>query len=147
MCTKRPGREINPKKVEVVFGKKKLVGLNEIQIHSKDPRKALRFSLETGKQKFDEIIGDGLVFSTAYGSTAYYSALGYKPFKEGVRIGFNNTHNIEKINIELKKQAIVKVLRGSGFLLADNQEKIFKVKEGQSFQVRKSIEKAKFVVF
>src|SRR3989338_6171104 len=28
-------------KVEAIFGKQKLVGLNEIQIHSSDPRKAL----------------------------------------------------------------------------------------------------------
>ena len=133
-------------KVEVVFGKKKLVGLNEIQIHSKDPRKALRFSLETGKQKFDEIIGDGLVFSTAYGSTAYYSALGYKPFKKGARIGFNNIHNIKKQTIELKFPAKIKILRDSGLLFADNQNKFLEIKEGQSFFVKKTKERARFLV-
>ncbi len=134
-------------KVEVFLGKKKLVGLNEVQIHSGDPRKALRFSLEVGKQKFKEIIGDGLVFSTAYGSTAYYSALGYKPFKSGVKIGFNNPHNIPRQSIQLKGITKIKILRGSGILLADNQNNILKVKEGQAFIVRKSKGEAHFVVF
>jgi len=37
--------------VEAVFKGKRIAALNEIQIHIKDPRKALRFSLKTGNKK------------------------------------------------------------------------------------------------
>ncbi len=133
-------------KVEAVFGRKKLVALNDIQVHNKDPRKALRFSMESGNMVFENLIGDGLVFSTAYGSTGYYSALGNRKFEEGAMIGFNNVHNSGQKSIELVSEAKVKILRETCLLIADNQGGMLEVKPGKEIVVRKSKEKARFVV-
>src|SRR3989338_6025982 len=55
-------------KVEASIKGRSLSALNEIQVRSKKPFVALRFSLKTADRNFDKIIGDGLVFSTPYGS-------------------------------------------------------------------------------
>src|SRR3972149_10222584 len=59
-------------KLEAIYGKKKYLALNEIQIHNKLPTRAIRFSLQVNEKKFDELIGDGVIIATPFGSTAYY---------------------------------------------------------------------------
>lgn len=131
-------------KVEADFKGKRLAALNEIQIHIKDPRKALRFSLHTGNKKYKELIGDGLVAATPYGSTAYYRSLGYQPFKNGIRIGFNNVW--PKLPFaEVKKKAVVRILRESAWLVADNFFTA-EMKKGDTVTIRPAKKKARFVV-
>ena len=129
-------------KVETVFRGKRFVGVNEIQIHNKDPRKAIRFSLEVKDQKLDEVIGDGLIFSTAFGSTAYYRSLGLEPFKKGIRIGFNNVYP-RRDPIELKGVATIEIIREKALLLCDNNGTI-NLKPGDKVEIRESKEKAVF---
>ena len=130
-------------KVDAAFGQKVFVGLNEIQIHNKDPRKALRFNLLVGGKKFANLIGDGLVFSTAYGSTAYYRAIGNKPFKSGIKIGFNNVHP-KQTTINLTGKATVEIIREKALLIADN-DGIIELKPGNTVEVSKSKQRAAFV--
>jgi len=130
-------------KVEAFFGKKKLVGVNEVQIHNKDPRKAIRFNLEISGEKTDEIIGDGIIASTAFGSTAYYKSLGLKPFKKGVRIGFNNITE-KREPIEVKGPVFVEILREKALLLCDNNG-LVSLKPGDKVQIQESKEQAVFV--
>ncbi len=132
-------------KVEATFGSKKLAALNEIQIHNKDPRKAVRLSLQADGKVFEEIIGDGLLFSTAYGSSGYYSSLGYKKFDKGIRVALNNPHNTKSKPIEIKS-ANVRVLREIALLIADNQDEMIEVVPGDFIEIRKSEQTAKFVV-
>lgn len=130
-------------KVEAIFKDKRVVAVNEVQIHNKDPRKAIRFDLTANRQRLTELIGDGLVFSTAFGSTAYYRALGLRPFKKGVRIGFNNVYP-KRWPIELKGEANVKVLREKALLICDNSE-LIGLKPGNMVKVRESGQQAVFV--
>lgn len=130
-------------KVEAIFKSRKVVAVNEVQIHNKDPRKAIRFDLTVGRQRLTELIGDGLVFSTAFGSTAYYRALGLKPFRKGVRIGFNNVYP-KRGPIELKGAVIVKILREKALLICDNSE-LIGLKTGDIIKVRESRQQAVFV--
>lgn len=131
-------------KVEAVFKGRKLHALNEIQLHVKDPRKALRFSVRAGKTRYRELIGDGLVAATRYGSTAYYRSLGYVPFRKGVRIGFNNVWP-RLPALELGGTAIIRILREPAWLIADNAVKLG-MKEGDFVAIRPSKKKARFVV-
>lgn len=130
-------------KAEAIFKGKKLVGVNEIQIHNKDPRRAIRFNLEANGEKINEIIGDGLIFSTAFGSTAYYRSLGLEPFKKGVRIGFNNVYP-RREPIELEGTAKVKIIREKALLIADNSEMVT-VNPGEYVKIKKSKKQAIFV--
>ena len=130
-------------KVEATFKGKRPVATNEIQIHNKDPRVAIRFNLETNNQKLQELIGDGLIFATAFGSTAYYRSLGLEPFKKGVRIGFNNVYP-HREPIKLDSSAFVEVVRENGLLLCDNTDMII-LKPGDKVEVKESKEQAVFV--
>jgi len=122
---------------------KKLVGLNEIQVHNKNPSQALRFMVYADGKPL-EVIGDGVVVATPYGSTAYYHALGYKPFDKGLRAGFNNT--IPKIGyLEVKDIVEVKILREDGLVIADNDSNMIQVAQGDLIRIRQSKEKARFV--
>jgi len=130
-------------KVESSFRGKRLVAVNEIQIHNKDPRKAIRFNLETEKTRLEEVIGDGLIFSTAFGSTAYYRALGLEPFKKGVMIGFNNVYPHRK-PIVLKGSSFVQIVRENALLICDNNG-IVSLKPSDRVEIKESKEKAVFV--
>ncbi|MHA1852450.1 MAG: hypothetical protein ACTSUF_02960 [Candidatus Heimdallarchaeaceae archaeon] len=134
------------RKIEALYKNKKIIALNEIQIRNKDPRTALRFSLEVGNKKLKNIIGDGIVASTSFGSFAYYRALGNKPFKKGFKIGFNNVFPRRKpIKINENSPAIVTVERENGILTADNSD-IVEINTGESVTIKPSKSFAKFVV-
>ncbi|MBI4164095.1 MAG: NAD(+)/NADH kinase [Candidatus Aenigmarchaeota archaeon] len=130
-------------KVEAIFKNKKFLGLNEVQIHNKDPRKAVRFDLVVDGKKFSEIVGDGVVFATSYGSTAYYRSLGLEQFKTGIKIGFNNVYPPKKPLI-LSGTTEVKILREQALLIADNEESI-SLKPGDVVRIKKSAQQAVFV--
>ena len=139
---------VGKEKVEgkVVGTNKRLVGLNEIQIHNKNPRKAVRFKLQIGKKKLDEeIIGDGLIAATAFGSTAYYRALGYDPFNFGIRVGFNNVHP-KRNAVRVTGSVIVEITREDAILLADNQKKVINLKAGDKVEIRQSEYAAQLVM-
>lgn len=127
-------------KVEAEFKGKKITGLNEIQVTHRFPNKALRFSVNGG----EEIIGDGVVVATPYGSTGYYRAMGNEPFQDGIRIGFNNTMKKFK-PMRVKGDVKIKVLREWGLLLADNDSDMIKLKPGDTVIVKKSKNIAKFI--
>ncbi|MEM7819096.1 MAG: hypothetical protein QW403_03070 [Candidatus Aenigmatarchaeota archaeon] len=134
-------------KVEARFKGKKILGLNEIQVHNKIPTKALKFSLVVNRKKFKGLVGDGVIISTPFGSTAYYSSTGGKPFKKGIGISFNNLFGkkIKSFVVSENSKIKVKIEKGIGLILADNFEKYFQIKEGEEVLVKKSKENARFI--
>ncbi|MEM5790742.1 MAG: hypothetical protein QXP77_01700 [Candidatus Aenigmatarchaeota archaeon] len=134
-------------KLEAEFKGKKLLGLNEIQLHNKILTRALRFSLYVNGKKFKNLIGDGVIISTPFGSTAYYSSTGGKPFKKGIGISFNNLFRkkIKSFVVNENSKIKVRLENGAGLVLADNCEKYFQVKDGEEFVIKKSEETAKFI--
>lgn len=142
---KREFRIKSHKKIEAVVGKRKLEALNEVQVRSSDPRTALRFSLYHGKKPMN-LIGDGIVASTPFGSTGYFSALGYPAFRSGVKIGFNNTKP-RHAAIFVKKKCTLKVLRDSAVIYADNNPVSITAKKGSVITIKASKKKTSFVEF
>lgn len=136
-------REIE--KVECVFKGKKLLALNEIQIHNQKPYRALRFSLEVDGKKYEKLIGDGILVSTPHGSTGYFSVIGGKPFSKGLMLGFNNV--IGKRNpIRVRNYVLVEILRERAWIIGDNNPKMLRMIPGEKARIRKSRKKARFVV-
>jgi NAD+ kinase len=135
------------KKIEAIFKGIRITALNEIQLHNKKPTVALRFSVRSNGFEQNNIIGDGLIIATPFGSTAYYNSITGKTFNKGIGLAFNNPHNINTKGVVLDEKAKinVKVLRESGWLIRDNDDKFIDINEGESFKAFISKEVAKFI--
>ncbi|MBI2676101.1 MAG: NAD(+)/NADH kinase [Candidatus Aenigmarchaeota archaeon] len=128
---------------------KKLSGLNEVQIHNADPRKAIRFDVSLdGKPLYKNVIGDGIVAATPFGSHAYYMAVGCKPFETGLRAAFNNTKPRPN-PVELDKDDIlaIEIKREKALVLADNQKDFVNLASGDRVEIRQAKDVARFVLF
>jgi len=136
-------------KLETVAKGERLVGLNEIQVHLKLPIYAVRFSISADGREYDELIGDGVIVATSFGSTAYYKATGGKSFKKGIGVSFNNLHNQKAKSFVVPEDSVVKltVTRGPAWLLADNNENFVELDAGDSIEIRKSVSVANFIYF
>lgn len=134
-------------KLETSVKGQKLKALNEIQIHNKVPTRAIRFSVFTNGKEFRELVGDGVVISTPFGSTGYYLSVGGRPFKKGIGIAFNNLHmrKIKSFTVPLKTKIRVIVNRGSGLLIADNIDEFIELNTNDEVLIEKAREKAKFI--
>jgi NAD+ kinase len=136
-------------KLETTFQGKKYLSLNEVQIHNASPIKAIRFSIYMDSLPlFENVIGDGTVIATPFGSSGYFSSIGGEKFGKGIGIGLNNPFNIKSkpIVIDESPEIYVKILRDDGLLLFDNDENIITVKGGDEIKVETSKNTAKFVI-
>lgn len=127
--------------------KKKLIGLNEISIHNKIPTKSIRFRVKVnGKIVGHEVIGDGLVVATPYGSTAYFCSVSRRRFSKGLGIAFNNTKERRKSIIIRDNSVIeVEILRGQGLMTADENDRMIPLGIGDKILIRKAKGKAKII--
>jgi NAD+ kinase len=126
-----------------------LVGLNEIQVHLKLPIFAVRFSLVVDEKKYYDLIGDGVIVATPFGSTGYYKATGGERFEKGMGVSFNNLHNKTAKSLVVSEDSVVRltVTRGPAWLLADNNENFVELDDGDSVTIRKSMSVANFIYF
>ncbi len=111
------------------------MALNEITIRNVNPARALRFSLSGPGAPKGLRIGDGVVASTAYGSTAYYRALGNKPFRSGFRMAGNNVLPAFR-PFALRGRLTLTVLREHAWFLGDNHPRHVFLKPGDRVVVR-----------
>ena len=136
-------------KIEADFKGKIVVGLNEVQVHNKLFTKAVRFNVYLDDELlYENVIGDGVVISTPFGSTGYYTSLGGERFEKSIGIAVNNQHVWVKPVVASETSVIeVEILREDAYLLYDNDEegKIL-LKKGDRIAVRKYDGVAKFVV-
>lgn len=137
-------------KLETTFQGRKYLSLNEVQIHNVSPIKAIRFSIYMDDLPlFKDIIGDGAVIATPFGSSAYFSSIGGEKFDKGVGICLNNPYNVRlkpvTFDSNFNPRIDIKILRDDGLLLFDNDENIVKIKGGDDIIVEISKNTAKFV--
>ncbi len=74
---------INEIKLETNINNNRLMALNEIQIRAKLPVYALRFSISVNGKEHCDLIGDGVIVATPFGSTGYYKSTGGKNSPKG----------------------------------------------------------------
>ena len=137
----------NEPKLGAKWNGKKLIALNEIQIRNSTPVEAIRYVVKINNKVVDDI-GDGIIVATSNGSTAYfYSATG-KTFSKGIGVAFNNSHKRNKPLIVSENSTIkIKLVRGTAQVAYDNDKsKIFTISKGKTMTIRKSKQKARFVV-
>lgn len=117
--------------------------INDFVIRNREQINALRFSVEIdGKKVGDELIGDGVVVATPFGSTAYFKSITGESFDKGIGIAFNNMtkkvrHRVLKDDARIK----VKILRTDGVFSSDNDPKMTVLKKNDVVEISKSSEK------
>ena len=117
---------------------KKVVGLNDINIHYKPPC-AIRLNVDVGKKTIaKEVISDGVIISTPYGASGYYSSITRKTFDKGLGIAFNNPVTPVKPRVVPEGSVIkVKITRGPGILCADCNQDVISLKTGDVVKIQK----------
>ena len=124
-----------------------LLAVNDIIIRNKDLTEALRFKIKINSQPYsEELIGDGLVIATQFGSTGYFNSITRTSFKkEKIGIAFNNVKNRKKpIILNNNSKIEVKIIRGIAQLSADNNKKIIILKPNNKVLIKKA--KAKTIL-
>ncbi|MFA5992887.1 MAG: hypothetical protein WC796_04230 [Candidatus Pacearchaeota archaeon] len=142
-------QEINKLKAVVEAGQdfKVLIGMNDLVVRNTLPTEAIRFELFIDEKLIGEFIGDGIVVSTSYGSTAYFSSITKTSFADGIGIAFNNTtESVEPMILDEKSLIKIKILRGPAVLVADNNRDFINLEHGEIVEIRQSDEKAKVLV-
>ncbi len=123
------------------------MGLNEIIIHNSDPRRAIRYEVFVNDKKIDsEIIGDGVIISTPYGSTGYYRSITDGIFEVGIGLAFNNsTEQSDHMVLKEDSEIMIKIVRGPAMAYADNNETEISLNDGDEIEIKKSRDIAKII--
>lgn len=142
--------DIEPEtKVEgLMKGKRRsLVGLNEVNVCHCDPTRAIRFNLHVDDGFLAEnVIGDGVIVATPYGSTAYFASITRRSFDEGLGIAFNNAReDRDALIVDENSVITVNLLRGPGWLCADNNLTKYRLYDGDVVVIRKAKINARIV--
>jgi len=142
-----------PKIKAIKNSKKKLslIGVNDIVIRNLLPTEAIRFEYKINNKTYSkEILGDGVVISTPFGSNpgTYFYTITRKTLKNGFGLAFNNT-TIKKSEIKLKPKDKIKISisRGPGVLVADNNRKFIHLKDSDYIEISIDKSTAKLVTF
>jgi len=137
-------------KLEGVINKKNSKpthALNEIVVHNKNPQHCIRYKIFVdNKELGKEIIGDGVVLATPFGSTAYYRSITDSFFEVGIGLAFNNsTEQSDHVVLKEDRKIKLKITRGPAIVYADNQTNILEADKGDEIFIKKSSQVAKIV--
>lgn len=134
-------------KLEAEANGKKVMGMNDIIVHNRDARHAIRYRLWNNTREIGkEIIGDGVVIATPFGSTAYYRSITDSFFEVGIGIAFNNsTEQSDHMVIKEDGMIKIKITRGPALVYADNQEEFIELEKDDEVVIKKSNQIVKIV--
>lgn len=125
----------------------RLVGLNEINVSHSLPTCAIRFDVFIdGKPVSTDVIGDGAVIATPYGSTAYFRTITGRKFSKGIGIALNNSNKDVKYHFAGENSEVrIKLNRGPAVMCADNNTTMVQLSEGDTVVVRRAKDKARLI--
>lgn len=123
---------------------KRLVGLNEINVAHAVPTKAIRFDVSiNSKLVAADLIGDGVIVATPYGSSGYFRTITGRRFSKGIGVAFNNVNKKIKYRFAPESAKVrIKLNRGPALMCADNNTTMIPLRNGDVITVKKSAEKA-----
>ncbi|HOD95721.1 MAG TPA: hypothetical protein PLY90_04840 [Candidatus Hydrogenedentes bacterium] len=114
--------------------------LNEVNVHMGRINSAVRFQLSVNAVPFEdgvEIVSDGFVVCTAFGSNAYFKAITKGIFTEGIGVAFKaTTHAVNHIVLPEDSQLHFVITRGPATLAFDNSPEFVDLEEGDRLVIR-----------
>lgn len=125
-----------------------LMAINEISVHKGKTNASVRFQVwfddkPYGEETDHEIIGDGFLVCTPFGSTAYFNQITRGVFWSGIGMAFMYTHEHTNHVIVPEDTAVrARITRGPAILAHDNSSDYIELREGDELFVKKSAESA-----
>lgn len=117
-----------------------LSGMNEFNVHMGRINSAVRFRLWVNDEDCtggEDIIGDGFVVSTPFGSTAYFHQITRGVFYSGIGIAFKNTAWHTNHFVVPQDAAVrMAITRGPAVLAVDNAPRYYDLHEGDELLIR-----------
>ena len=134
---KLPGDRL-PKLVAVTEAGEQLAGINDIVVSREVHLGAIRTRLfENGRILRSQVIADGVVFCTAFGSTGYFQSITRGNFQRGIGIAFSNSMDGDSFTVLPENASLeLELLRGPACLVADNNPRILPLKDGARLRLR-----------
>lgn len=126
------------------------IGLNDIIIHNPSINVGLRLQVQIDGDAYTEkeIVGDGIVVATPFGSTAYFASITRCTFRSGLGLAFNNC--VDQINHVIAGESSVikvRITRGPASLTADNVPETLRVQEGDEITIQQADQAATILMF
>jgi NAD+ kinase len=132
-------RALRQSKVRAEAAGQTRVGLNDIIVHNARPMFSVRFRVWIDGESFgDEIVGDGLVVATTFGSTAYYRSITRSIFRVGLGLAFNNsTQSVDHLVVAEDAKIRLRIERGPAIAAADNDPDAIPLETGDEVEIRR----------
>jgi NAD+ kinase len=131
-------------KIRLEAGGRTQLGLNDATIRNARPTSAVRCLVWIGEREYGhEIIGDGIVVATPFGSTGYYRSITRGIFRVGLGLAFNNTteqmdHTVLPEDVVIR----VRITRGPAVAATDNHPELIALDRGDEILIRQDDETA-----
>ena len=143
ILTKLANGELKQKgfpKLQVSYQDQTYVAMNDCIIRNAVPYAAVRLYVSlNGNRVTGDVIGDGVVAATPFGSSGYFQSITRKSFKENFGLAFNNpTKLFEPIYFNETERITVTITRGPAQLAYDNAPKVFPLTAGAEVGIQAS---------
>lgn len=134
-------------KLEARIADQKLLALNDIVLRNKLPTHAIRFRVWKNEEGIDPlIIGDGIVATTAFGSSGYFHSITQTKFDKHFGLAFNNpTRRHKPLFFTFTDVISVTIIRGPATLSTDNSSTILSLTDNDTVAIKPSVQKAKIL--
>jgi len=134
-------------KLEVGHSRSCSTAINDIVLRNQHPTQAIRFRVGVnGQVVVEQVIGDGIVTATPFGSTGYYRSVTRQTFEQGYGLAFNNsTEAIAPLQLSSEDEVILDITRGPGQLAVDNVPEIQILPSSEQVVIRQSQAVARLV--
>jgi NAD+ kinase len=111
---------------------RELLGLNDLILSKSIISSCVRYRLWLDDELYKgQIVGDGLVVATPFGSTGYFRNITHSLFRVGIGLAFNNCSDpVDHIVVGPDTVIRAEVIRGPAVLVADNDPARLDLKEG-----------------
>lgn len=137
-------------KLHTQVGDTSFTSMNDVIVRNAQITSGVRYRLWIDDEPYgsEEIVGDGLVVATPFGSTAYYRSITHSTFRVGVGLAFNNcTEPIDHLVLSEDSVVRLKITRGPATLSGDNNPTQLSLDVGDEAVIRRADHNAVVLAF